>query len=293
MASSVTIEDLRNAPGRLGIIAGNGRFPLLVLERARDLGLAVQVAAIHEEATPEVEAFASQQIGITWLGVGQLGKLLRIFRQSEVRFALMAGQVKHVKIFAPGTPALRGLLKVKPDWRILRLLKSLPKKDTESLIRGVIDTLAEQGIEFVSSTLLLEGSLAQQGLLTQRAPTAGEQRDMTYGRPLARRLAELDLGQTIVVKDQAVVAIEAMEGTNATIQRAATLVPGASLTLIKASRPQQDMRFDVPVLGMQTIEILEQCQVTAVVIDAGRTLLLDREKFLERADQIGMTVVSE
>ena len=293
MLASVTIEDLRQTPGCLGIIAGNGRFPLLVLEQARELGLPVQVAAILEEADPAIEGFAGPQIGVTWLGVGQLGKLLRIFRKSNVRFALMAGQVKHVKIFAPGTPALRGLLQTKPDWRILRLLKSLPKKDTESLIRGVIDTLAQHGIEFISSTLLLERSLARPGVLTGRAPTAGEQRDMSYGRPLARQLAELDLGQTIVVKDQAVVAIEAMEGTNATIKRAATLVPEASLTLIKASRPKQDMRFDVPVLGLETIEVLQECHVTAVAIDAGRTLLLDRESFLARADKIGLTVVAE
>jgi len=293
MVPSVTIKDLRAGPGSLGIIAGNGRFPLLVLEQARELGLPVQVAAILEEADPALEAFASPLIGVTWLGVGQLGKLLRIFRKGGVRFALMAGQVKHVKIFAPGTPALRGLLQARPDWRILRLLKSLPKKNTESLIRGVIDILAQHGVEFISSTLLLENSLAQPGVLTSRAPTPGEQRDISYGRPLARRLAELDLGQTIVVKGQAVVAIEAMEGTNATIKRAAALVPGASLTLIKASRPRQDMRFDVPVLGMETIEIFEECHVTAVAIDAGRTLLLDRESFLARADQIGLTVVAE
>lgn len=288
-----TIQNLRDADGRLGIIAGNGRFPLLVLERARSLKLPVQVAAIEEEASPEIARFQDQHIQVNWLGVGQLGKLLRLFERSRVRYALMAGQVQHIKIFAPGSPILGSLLKAKPDWRILKLLRSLPRRDTKSLIEGVIGVLAEKGIEFVSSTLLMEEDLAAHGVLTSRAPDPVEELDIRYGRPLARRLADLELGQTIVVKDQAVVAIEAMEGTDATIRRAAELVEGARLTVVKASRPRQDMRFDVPVLGLNTLEVLKSCHVSAFAIDAGTTLLLDRVRFLQEADRMGLALLAE
>lgn len=291
--STPTLEQLRQGPGRLGVIAGNGRFPLLVLEKARQLELPVQVAAIQEEASPEIESFRSQQIEVEWLGVGQLGKLLRIFRRAGVHFALMAGQVEHVKIFAPGTPLLSALLKAKPDWRILRLLHSLPRKDTESLIGGIIDILAGEGVEFLSSAFLLQDSLAEAGQLSRRAPNLEEAKDIAYGRPLARRLAELELGQSIVVKQQAVIAIEAMEGTDATIERAAGLVPGATLTLIKAARPRQDMRFDIPVLGLETLETCHRCNVTALALDPGKTLLLDKQKFLRRADELGLTIMAE
>ena len=279
---------------KLGLIAGNGRFPFLVLEEALKRDIPVVVAAIREEASPEIEDFASRpQVSFHWLGLGQLGKLIRLFKKEDVRKVVMAGQVKHVQIFSrKGSDSLMPRV-ILPDLKMARLFLSLPHKNTQSLIGGVIRELEKEGMQFIDSTELLQPLIAEAGVLTQRKPDSNETRDMEYGRPVAREIARLDLGQTIVVKDQAVVAVETMEGTDETIRRAARLVKGGRLTVIKVSRPHQDMRFDVPVVGMDTLQVLQECNVSALSLDAGTTLILDRESFIQEADRQKMTVVAE
>lgn len=278
-----------------GLIAGNGRFPLLVLEEALRRGEGVAVAAIREEADPSIEDFEERsggKIRVHWLGLGRLGKLLKIFAREGVTEAMMAGQVKHVRIFArDGRPAA-GVLSKLPDLKMLKVLLSLPQKNTAALIGAFADVLAQEGICLLDSTHLVPHLLAQEGVLTRRAPNQEERKDIEYGRRIAQEIVALDIGQTVVIKDQAVVAVEAMEGTDAAIRRAAELAEGRSLTVVKAARPQQDMRFDVPVLGLRTLEVLRRCRVTAVAIDAGKTLLLDRQALIEEADRMKLALVA-
>ena len=280
----------------LGLIAGNGHFPLLVLKEALRQDLAVVIAAIREEASPAIEELAQQSqlegksVSLHWLGLGQLGRLVRLFKKNGVRKAVMAGQVKHTRIFSANHPAR---LSAVPDWTMMRLLMSLSRKDTTSLVGAVATFLENRGVELMDSTLLLGTFLPQAGQLTQRSPTPEEAADIAYGRPLARELARLDLGQTLVVKAQAVVAVEAMEGTDETIRRAWRLTEGARLTVVKASRPQQEMRFDVPVIGMETLPVLAECRVSALAVDAGKTLILDLPELVREADRLGITIVAE
>lgn len=279
----------------LGLIAGNGRFPLLILEEALRREVSIVVAAIREEASPAIEELAQRgqaegkPVSLHWLGLGQLGKLVRLFEKKGIRKAVMAGQVKHVHIFSKKNPTR---LSAPPDWTMIRLLMSLRQKNTVSLIGAITSFLEKKGIELVDSTFLLSTFLPRSGQLTRRSPTAEETKNIRYGRPLARELARLDLGQTIVVKDQAVVAVEAMEGTDETIQRASRLTEGARLTVIKASRPQQEMRFDVPVIGMKTLQVLGRYQVSALAVDAEKTLMLDLPELVQEADRLGITIVA-
>ncbi len=284
---------------RLGLIAGNGKFPFLVLEEAARRKISLVVAAIKEETLPEIEELASRirvsqnaRICVHWLGLGQLEKLIRLFRERGVVQVVMAGQVKHRKIFASKMQG-KGGLSALPDWKMTRLLLSLSRKNTQSLIGGVASVLSNHGIELLDSTYLLRESLATAGVITRRAPNRKEREDIEYGRPLARQLAQLDLGQSVVVRDRAVVAIEAMEGTDETIRRAARLVGSQRLTLVKMSRPNQDMRFDVPVIGLQTLQVLEQCHVSAMAIDAGRTLILDHHEFVRKANGLEIAIVAD
>ncbi|MEE8586189.1 MAG: UDP-2,3-diacylglucosamine diphosphatase LpxI [Acidobacteriota bacterium] len=270
----------------LGLIAGNGRFPLLVVQQAVRKGTLLTVAAIREEADPAIEEFADGKIQVHWLGLGRLGRLLKTFKKAGVDRAMMCGQVKHVRIFArDGRPAA-GRLSALPDLTMLRVLLSLPRKNTASLIGAFVDVLEKEGIQMIDSTTLVPHLLPEPGVLTKRSPDAEEQEDIHYGLTVARRIAELDVGQTVVVKDQAVVAVEAMEGTDETIRRAAQLAEGRRLTVVKLSRPQQDMRFDVPVLGMSTLKVLGECRVSALAMEAGKTLLLDREDLIRQADEM-------
>ena len=279
---------------KLGLIAGSGQFPFVVMGEAIKRELPVVVAAIREETSPEIEDFNSTcGVEVHWLELGQLGKLIRLFRTAGVDKALMAGQVKHNRIFYRKGVASSRVRIALPDARMLRLLMSLPKKNTESLIGGVIKALEKEGIVFIDSTLLLKPLFPENGVLTSRQPDDEELRNIQYGRPVAREIARLDLGQTIVVKDQAVVAVEAMEGTDETIRRAEQLAEGQRLTVIKVSRPSQDMRFDVPVIGLKTLDILKQCNVSALAIDAGRTLLLDRAELIREADSSQITIVAD
>ncbi|OFW00367.1 MAG: hypothetical protein A3H94_07815 [Acidobacteria bacterium RIFCSPLOWO2_02_FULL_60_20] len=263
---------------RYGLIAGNGQFPFLVLEAARSRGIEMVVAAIREEASPEIETRATR---LHWLGLGELSRLIRVFKQEGVSRALMAGQVKHTQIFSA----------IRPDWKLMQLLFSLKEKNTDALIGGVAKVLLEEGIVLEDSTVFLEPLLAEEGILTQRPPTAEERRNLDYGRKVARGLAQFDIGQTVVVADGACIAVEAMEGTDATIRRAAQLADGKPLSVIKVSKPNQDMRFDVPVVGLPTIAVMQECGATALSVDAGKTLLFDRDELIALADAAGIAIV--
>jgi DUF1009 family protein len=265
-------------PRRYGLIAGNGRFPFLVLEGARQHGVEMVVAAIREETSPEIERYARV---VQWMSVGQLGKLLRFFHRHGVTHVILAGQVKHVQIFGPALP----------DLRMVRLLARLPRKTTDSLIGGVVRELEQDGFTVIDSTVFVRDLLAAPGVLTARSPSPKEEADIAFGLEVAREVARLDIGQTLVVKDRAVIAIEAMEGTDATIRRAATLVPGTSLTVVKVAKPHQDMRFDVPVIGLPTIHTMIESRATALALTAGKTLLFDRQDLLALADRHRIAIV--
>jgi DUF1009 family protein len=263
--------------GGWGLIAGNGDFPFLVLEGARSRGIEMAVIGIREEASPALERAATR---FHWISLGELGRGIDLLHQEGVKHAVMAGQVKHNKIFSS----------IRPDWRLAKLLFSLPAKNTNSLIGAIARVLHDEGIELVDSTKFLGPLLPAAGVLTSRPPDAAEASDIEYGREIARQIAGLDLGQTVVVRDRACVAIEAMEGTDETIERAARIAGGQRLVVVKVSRPRQDMRFDVPVIGMKTIEVMRQSNARALAIDAGRTLLFDREAVIRAADQAGIAI---
>ncbi len=262
---------------KYGLIAGNGHFPFLVLQSARDQGIDVVVAAIKEETFAEIESCG---FPVHWLGLGELGKLIRIFRDSGVQKAIMAGQVKHARIFGSSFP----------DLTMIRMLAGLKQKNTDALIGGVARFLEDAGISLVDSTVLLKPHLAIEGTLTRRGLNAIEIADIDYGRPIAQRIASMDVGQTIVVRDRAVVAVEAMEGTDAVILRAGELVHRKNLTVIKVSKPKQDMRFDIPVVGLSTLKAMVPSGATALVIDAGRTLVFDCDEFVKMADEHDIAV---
>ncbi len=263
---------------KYGLIAGNGKFPFMVLESAHERNLDMIVAAIREEAFPEIESCGYP---VHWLGLGQLGKLIRVFRKAGVSKAIMAGQVKHVQIFGSSLP----------DLTMLKLLAGLKHKSTDALIGAVAQVLEESGIELLDSTEFLKPHMAPEGTLTCRGLNSHEQADVEFGRPVAHKIALMDIGQTLVVRDRAVVAVEAMEGTDATIRRAGELAGGKDLTIIKVSKPKQDMRFDVPVIGPSTIRSMIDAGATALVLDAGRTLLVDRRQLVEMADAEGVAIV--
>jgi DUF1009 family protein len=267
---------LNNTTG-WGLIAGNGRFPFLVLEGARSQGIEMAVIALKEEASPELEKVAKR---LHWVSLGELSKAISLMQQEGVTQAVMAGQVKHSKIFSA----------IRPDWKLAKLLFSLPKKNTDSLIGAVAKVFEEEGIHLVDSTLFLKPLLPQAGVLTRRVPNEHEAADIEYGLDVARHLAARDIGQTVVIADRACVAVEAMEGTDETILRAARYAEGKPLVVVKVSKPKQDMRFDVPVVGLPTVEAMKKAGATALAIDAARTLLFDRDKLLEVANAGGITI---
>src|SRR5918993_3769025 len=248
---------------RYGLIAGNGKFPFLVVEGARRAGVRLAVAAIREETDPEIERAAAAADGrVAWVGIGQLGRMIRFFKREGVEKAIMAGQVKHVQIFS-------GAL---PDVRMLRMLMRLPRRNTDALIGAVAEELAAEGIELIDSTHFLQDHLPAEGVLTRRAPDERERGDIDYGLEVAREIARLDLGQTIVVRARACVAIEAMEGTDACIRRAGQLARGR-LTVVKVAKPDQDMRFDVPVVGVATVSAMVEAGASCLCLTAGKTLM--------------------
>jgi DUF1009 family protein len=289
---------------KLGLIAGNGRFPFLLLDAARAHGLTVVVAAIKEETDPEIDARAAAdpEIHVHWLSLGELSRLIETFQAEGVTRAVMAGQVKHKQIFSS----------IRPDWRLAKLLLNLRTRNTDMLLGAVAKVLGDEGIELISSTQYLEPLLAKPGLLTARPPDEEEQKDIAYGRTVAQAIAAYDLGQTVVIAAQACVAVEAMEGTDATIARAGELfrtldtlsatVSGAttqptttlrrSLTVVKVAKPNQDMRFDVPVIGVATIHAMQSAGATCLAIEAGRTLMFDPPAILAAANRAGIAIVA-
>ena len=275
---------------RIGLIAGNGKFPLLVLDAARAAGHEVVVAAIKEEAFPEIEDHGAASVH--WLSLGELSKLIETFQREGVRRAIMAGQVRHKQIFSA----------IRPDWRLAKLLLSLTTRNTDSLLGAVAKVLAEEGITLENSTWLLEPLLVKPGVLTRRAPTDEERKNINYGRAVAGELARHDIGQTVVIADAACVAVEAMEGTDATVERAGQVMSSLhgdastlsrALTVVKIAKPNQDMRFDVPVIGVKTIEVMQAAGATCLALDAGKCLLLDGEKIPDAADAAGIAVVAD
>jgi len=266
----------------LGLIAGNGTFPFLVLRAARQLGHEVVVVAIEGEAFPDLARLAEEVGGtqFSWVTLGQLGKCIKVLTGARVERAVMAGQVKHVKLFGG----------VFPDLTLLKVLTRLKAQNTDALIAAVADVLRDHGITLIDSTALLADLLAKPGVLSRATPTSDIQADFEFGWRMADAIAGLDVGQTIVVKDRAVVAVEAMEGTDAAIARAGALA-GAGTRVIKVAKPTQDMRFDVPVVGVATISAMRAAGADAMAIDAGKTLILDGDAFVRAADDAGMVIV--
>jgi DUF1009 family protein len=260
-----------------GLIAGNGRFPFLVLEGARSQGIEMAVIALKEEASPELEKIAKR---LHWVSLGELSKTIELLQQEGVTQAVMAGQVKHNKIFSA----------IRPDWKLAKLLFSLPRKNTDALIGAVARVLEDEGIRLVDSTIFLKPLVPEPGILTRRAPSPHEAEDIAYGIGVARQIAGMDIGQTVVISDRACVAVEAMEGTDETIARAARITGSKPLVVVKVSKPGQDMRFDVPVIGLPTIEQMKTAGATALAMDAGRTLLFDRDKLIDLADAAGIAI---
>ena len=279
-------------PKRLGLIAGNGRFPLLVLDAARAQGYEVVVAAIQEEADPQIEQHNAA--AVHWLSLGELSKLIDTFHKEGVTRAVMAGQVKHKQIFSS----------IRPDWRLAKLLLSLATRNTDALLGAVAKVLGDEGIVLESSTSLLEPLLAKPGVLTKRSPTDSEVKNIAYGRAVARHLAQYDIGQTVVIAEAACVAVEAMEGTDAAILRAGALLTplnatavdstlSRALTVVKVAKPNQDMRFDVPVIGQKTIEAMRQAGATCLAVDAGKCLFLDGPAIPEMANANDICIVAD
>jgi len=275
---------------RIGLIAGNGNFPLLVLDAARAQGFDVIVAAIKEETSPEIEKHGAA--AVHWLSLGELSRLIETFKREGVWRAIMAGQVKHKQIFSS----------IRPDWRLAKLLLSLGTRNTDSLLAAVAKVLADEGITLENSTLLLEPLLVKPGVLTKRAPTLKEKKSIDYGRNVARNLAQYDIGQTVVVAESACVALEAMDGTDATIERAGQIMRSLEgeastlsrqLTVVKAGKPDQDMRFDVPVVGTKTIHTMQEAGATCLALDAGKCLLIDGEPIITAADSANITIVAD
>ena len=293
---STPVQAAAARPARLGLIAGNGRFPFLLLDAARAHGTEVIVAAIREETEPEMDARAVRDAGVRvhWFSLGELARLIAMFHTEGVTKAVMAGQVKHKQIFSS----------IRPDWLLAKLLLSLSSRNTDGLLGAIAKVLQDEGVELISSTTFLEPLLARPGVLTARSPNSTEQRDIAYGRGVAQALAAYDIGQTVVIAAQACVAVEAMEGTDAVIARAGEILRSLaeegeastlerSLTVVKVAKPKQDMRFDVPVIGIGTITAMQQAGATCLAIEAGRTLIFDLEAVTAAADQAGITLVAD
>lgn len=296
MPAERKLEDGPARPAKLGLIAGNGRFPFLLLDAARAHGTEVIVAAIREETDAEIDSRAAQDAGVRvhWLSLGELSRLIEIFHGEGITQAVMAGQVKHKQIFSS----------IRPDWRLAKLLLSLSTRNTNGLLGAIAEVLQDEGIELISSATFLEPLLARPGVLTARSPNEAEQRDIAYGRGVARALAAYDLGQTVAIAAQACVAIEAMEGTDAVIARAGAIMRSLqvegeastlerSLTVVKVAKPKQDMRFDVPVVGIGTIEVMRQAGATCLAVEAHRTLIFDLAAVIAAANQAGIAIVSD
>ena len=263
---------------RYGLIAGNGRFPLLALENARKLGHEVVAIGIREEASREIEPLAARSY---WISLGELSRLVEILKSEGITEVMMAGQVKHASIFSS----------IRPDWRLVKLLAALPRKNTDSLIGGVAKVLEDEGIHLADSTALLKPLLANTGVMTRRKPDKEQVTDIEYGRTVAHALAHWDVGQSVAISSRACVAVEAMEGTDAMLRRAALLADGKPLALVKVATRRRHLLFDVPVVGLETITVMRETGTTVLAVDAGRTLMLDREEMIRSANELDISIV--
>ena len=272
------VESGEPARKRYAIIAGNGHFPFLALDAARERGFDPLVVAIKEEASPDLDRRAA---GIRWLSLGEVSKLLELLKAERVNKVVLAGQVKHAQLFSS----------IPPDGLVEKVLKGLHRKNTDALIGAFVRMLEARGIQVVDSTLFLKPLLAQLGTMTRRVPDPSEEADIVYGRELAKKIAGLDVGQSVVVADRACVAVEAMEGTDAAVERAASLSNGRRLVVVKVSKPDQDMRFDVPVVGLKTVQVMSRSNATVLAVDAGKCLLFERQAMLEEANRAGIAIV--
>lgn len=266
-------------PDKIGLIAGNGDFPIVILQACRKYGIRSVVAAAKDEASEVLDQYADR---IVWMGVGQMGRMIRYFKKEGVAHAVMAGQIRHVRIFG----------KDHPDLRMLFLLTRLKQRNSDAILLAVADEMAREGITLIDSTLLLQDLVPKVGVLTRRAPNEEERKDIAFGRRIAKEIARLDIGQTVVVRGQAVLAVEAMEGTDAAIERASGCCFGKKTVVVKVSKPKQDLRFDVPVMGPRTVEALKKCNVSTMAIDAGKSIILHRERVLQAADEAGIAIVA-
>ena len=268
----------RNSDDRYAIIAGNGTFPFLVLDAARAEGIEPLVVAIQEEASPDL---SSKGADTRWVSLGEVSKFFELLKTERVTKVVLAGQVKHAQLFS----------NIKPDGLLNRALAGLSRKNTDALIGAFVHMLSRQGIEVVDSTKFLKSILAGEGPLTTRRPDESEWADVAYGREIAKKIAGIDIGQTLVVAERACVAIEAMEGTDATIERAASLSNGRRLVVVKVSKPRQDMRFDVPVVGPKTVQVMQRANALTLAVDAGKTLLFEKPRLLDEANAAGIAIV--
>jgi UDP-2,3-diacylglucosamine hydrolase len=265
---------------KLGLIAGNGRFPFLVLDAARAQGHDVTIVAVNDEAFADLEAHAQARgTPLHWVSLGHLGKALKVLTDFGATHAVMAGQVKHTKIFS-----------VVPDLTMLSVIRRLRARNTDAVIAAVVDVMREHGLELLDSTSFLAPLLARAGLLTKRRPSDAEQADLGFGYRMADVIAGVDIGQTICVKDQAVVAVEAMEGTDETIARAGRLARGP-FAVVKVAKPKQDMRFDVPVVGVATVAAMKAAGATVLSVDAGKTLFVDGDAVITAADAAAIAII--
>lgn len=263
---------------KYGLIAGNGQFPFLAIEGAKKAGVNISVVAIREETDKEIEKVAGK---VCWIGIGQLNKMISFFKRENVTKVMMCGQVKHTQIFSDAIP----------DLRMIKMLFRLKRRNTDSIIGAVADELAKEGIELIDSTFFLKEHLAEKGVLTKRGPNSVEKEDIEYGLEIAKEIARLDLGQTIVIRAKACVAVEAMEGTDETIRRAGRLARG-NLTVVKVAKPNQDMRFDVPVVGIPTIQTMKESGATCLCVTAGKTLMFEKQKMIEIANKEKICIIA-
>ncbi|HEX9920878.1 MAG TPA: UDP-2,3-diacylglucosamine diphosphatase LpxI [Candidatus Methylomirabilis sp.] len=264
---------------QIGLIAGEGRFPFLVAQAAREKGLRIVAAAIKEEASPEL----SQAVDcIYWLHVGELGKLIRSFQREGIRQAVMAGKIQKRHLFS----------QIKPDLRATLLYLRLKEKNDDAILKAICDELQSEGIELLECTSLISSLLAPQGVLTSRPPSEWERKDIEFGRRMARAIAGLDIGQTVVVKNCAVLAVEAIEGTNLAIRRGAEW-GGEGVVVVKVAKPQQDLRFDVPVVGPDTLEVMREVKASVLALEAGKVIIVDKEEMLKAAEEAKISIVAD
>lgn len=263
---------------KIGLIAGNGDFPIAFARAAKEKGMQVIAVAHEGETSPELAGLVDE---ISWIKVGQLGKLIRIFQDRKVGDVLMAGGIKKTRLFGGAVPDMRGIA----------LLARMAHKKDDSLLRAVAEELESEGITVRESTLYLDNLLAGPGVLTRRKPSRDEQLDIEFGWHMAKEVGRLDIGQTVVVKNQAVLAVEAIEGTDEAIRRGGRLC-GQGAVVVKICKPQQDLRFDLPAIGVQTIKTMKEVNATCLAIEAGRTIILDRQIVMSESDRAGITIAA-